>query len=133
MILFLLVMSTGVDHVKKYLAIPIFLIFAGGLALKGVKGGKLAKDLSKLLSDDFAARKEAAERVAKEMAEKAAQEAESKIAEAGSEKIGTKIAETTIGAGITGAVAKQNIISCPHCGEKLPSDSEYCSKCGQAL
>jgi hypothetical protein len=155
---------------------------AGGLAFKGIKGGKLARDLSKPLSEDIAARKEAAERIAKEIAEKVAQEAESKIAEAGSEKIGTKLAEagsekigtklaeagsekigtklaeagsekigiklaeagsekigtklaeTTIGAGITGAVAKQkSIISCPHCGEKLPSDSEFCSKCGHAL
>ncbi|MBU7017604.1 MAG: zinc-ribbon domain-containing protein [Theionarchaea archaeon] len=82
-----------------------------------------------------------------QLAEGATKKAGTQLAEAATKKAGTQLAETAAGtagttaaeagagAGITGMVAKkkEKEMFCPNCGEKMPSDSKFCSKCGHEL
>jgi hypothetical protein len=115
--------------------------------------------ISRPLSEEIAARQEAAERIARETAEEvarrkagteiageaskkagaklageASKKAGTKLAEEASKKAGTKLAETAAGVGVSGLVAKKQMkVKCPNCGEKMPADSKFCSKCGHKI
>ncbi|MGC1123144.1 MAG: zinc-ribbon domain-containing protein [Candidatus Methanofastidiosia archaeon] len=133
-------------------------VVGSGLVIWGLKGGRAPgqpklqqvskpepKTVSRSVPDDIAMRKEAAERIARETAEEVARKkAGTTIAEEASKQAGTKIAEEAAkgagtkmaeaGAGITGMVAKrEKEVYCPNCGEKMPPDSKFCSKCGHQL
>jgi hypothetical protein len=114
-------------------------VAAGGVAIKGMK---IAGEASKKAGTKTAgeASKKAGTKIAESFKKAGTKIAESfkkagtKIAES-FKKAGTKIAEAAIGAGFTGEAEKtqEQFIICPHCGEKLPLGSKFCSKCGHSI
>ncbi len=88
---------------------------------------------------------EASTKIGTKIGEEATMKIGTKIGEEASTKIGTTMAgeasaglgteaaESAAGAGVTGMVARKKEMHCPNCGEKLPPDSKFCSKCGHKL
>jgi hypothetical protein len=95
-------------------------------------GTKIAEEASKQAGTKIA--EEASKQAGTKIAEEASKQAGTKIAEEAAKGAGTKMAEAGAGAGITGMVAKrEKEVYCPNCGEKMPPDSKFCSKCGHQL
>ncbi|MBU7043566.1 MAG: zinc-ribbon domain-containing protein [Theionarchaea archaeon] len=95
-------------------------------------GTKLAEEASKQAGTKLA--EEASKQAGTKLAEEASKQAGTKLAEEASKSIGTKAAEGAAGMGIAGVVGKElKETYCPQCGQKLPRDSKFCSKCGYDL
>ncbi|KYK31475.1 MAG: hypothetical protein AYK19_03770 [Theionarchaea archaeon DG-70-1] len=95
-------------------------------------GAKVAEEATKKAGTKVA--EEATKKAGTKVAEEATKKAGTKVAEEATKKAGTKVAEAAAGAGVTGMVAKrQKGTYCPNCGEKLPPDSKFCSKCGHEI
>jgi hypothetical protein len=95
-------------------------------------GTKLAEEASKKAGAKMA--EEASKKAGAKMAEEASKKAGAKMAEEAGKGAGAKIAGTASGAGLAGVVSKgKEEMFCPNCGEKLPPDSKFCSKCGHSL
>jgi rRNA maturation endonuclease Nob1 len=94
---------------------------------------KMAEAASKQAGTKIA--EAASKQAGTKIAEAASKQAGTKIAEAASKQAGTKIAEAAIGTGVSGAVEKmlKGVISCSNCGERLSTDSNFCSKCGHEI